>query len=61
MCKKWRQKLKNESSKCVLDLNFAPIKGSVFSIFYKETNSLYPNAQVCNAAIVIDFFPLVRD
>jgi hypothetical protein len=27
------QKIKNRFSKCVLDLNFAPIKGSAFVIF----------------------------
>ncbi len=29
-------------SKCVLDLNFAPIKGSVYLIFFKKSNLLYP-------------------
>jgi hypothetical protein len=32
-------------SKCVLDLIFAPIKGSVFLIFFKKSNLLYPNGQ----------------
>jgi hypothetical protein len=39
---KRRQKSKNVLSKCVLDLNFAAIKGSVFLIFKKMSNSLYP-------------------
>jgi hypothetical protein len=30
-------------STCVFDLNFAPIKGSVFLIFFKKSNSLYPS------------------
>ncbi len=30
-----RQKSKNVLNKCVLDLNFAPIKGSVFLIWKK--------------------------
>ncbi len=29
-------------STCVFDLNFALIKGSVFLIFFKKSNSLYP-------------------
>jgi hypothetical protein len=33
--------------KCVLDLNFAPIKGSVFLNFFKKSNSLYPSVCVC--------------
>jgi hypothetical protein len=37
---------KNLFSKCVLDFHFAPIKGSMFFIFYnKKSNSLYPSAQ----------------
>ena len=36
------KKSKNVFSKCVLDFNFAPIKGSIFFIFKKKSNSLYP-------------------
>jgi hypothetical protein len=35
---------KNVFCKCVLDFNFASIKGSVFLIFKKKSNSLYPSA-----------------
>ncbi len=42
MRKKRLKKSKNVFCKCVLDFNFAPIKGSVFLIFYKKSNSLYP-------------------
>ncbi len=37
--KKRRQKSKNVWSKCVLDLNFAPIKGYVFLIFFKKVKN----------------------
>jgi hypothetical protein len=53
MRKKRRQKLKkNLLSKCVLDLNFAPIKGSVFLIFFKSQIrcpllTTGPNPQCC--------------
>ncbi len=36
------KKSKNVFCKCVLDFNFAPIKGYVFFIFHKKSNSLYP-------------------
>ncbi len=39
--KKRLKKSKNVFSKCVLDFNFAPIKGSSFS--KTKSNSLYPN------------------
>ncbi len=45
MRKKRLQKSKSVFSKCVLDFNFAPIKGSVFFSFYKKSNLLYPNHQ----------------
>jgi hypothetical protein len=40
--KKRLKKSKNVFNKCVLDLNFALIKVSVFFIFKKKSNSLYP-------------------
>jgi len=43
--KKMAQKSKNILSKCIIDLNFAPIKGSVFLNFQKMSNSLYPNVE----------------
>ncbi len=36
------QKSKNVDSKCVLDFNFAPIKGYVFLIFFKKITSVVP-------------------
>ncbi len=48
-CKLWSQtrkkrlkKSKNVFSKCVLDFNFAPIKGSVFFIFKKKVKFVVP-------------------
>ncbi len=41
---KTAQKIIKSISKCVLDLNFAPIKGScVLNFLKKKSNSLYPN------------------
>jgi len=40
--KKRRQKSKNVLSKSVLDLNFVPIKGSVFLIFFKKIKFVVP-------------------
>ncbi len=40
--KKRLKKSKNLFCKCVLDFNFAPIKRSIFFIFKKKSNSLYP-------------------
>jgi hypothetical protein len=31
---------------CLIDFNVAPIKGSVFFIFKKRSNSLYPNVHI---------------
>ncbi len=47
-CKKRLKKSKNIFCKCVLDFNFAPIKGSVLysSISKKKSNSLYPTVYV---------------
>ncbi len=36
------QKIKNLYCKCVLDFNFAPIKGSVFFIFFKKVKFVVP-------------------
>ncbi len=44
--KKRLKKSKNVFCKCVLDFNFAPIKGSVFFISKKKSNSLYPSAHL---------------
>ncbi len=44
--KKRLKKSKNVFSKCVLDFNFAHIKRSIFFIFQKNSNSLYPNVQI---------------
>ena len=43
---------KNVFSKCVLDFNFAPIKGSVFFIFKKKVQIVVP---FCSAASVCQF------
>ena len=40
--KKRLKKSKNVFRKCVLDLNFAPIKGSVFFIFFKKVKFVVP-------------------
>ncbi len=40
--KKWLEKSKNVFCKCVLDFNFAPIKGSVFFIFLKKVKFVVP-------------------
>jgi hypothetical protein len=40
--KKRRQKSLNVLSKCVLDLNFAPIKGSVFLFFLNKVKFVVP-------------------
>jgi len=40
--KKRLKKLKNVFCKCVLDFNFAPIKGSVFFIFKKKVKFVVP-------------------
>jgi hypothetical protein len=45
-CKKRLKKSKNIFCTCVLDFNFAPIKGSVFFIFKKKSNLLYPIVHV---------------
>ncbi len=37
-----RQKSKNLLSKCVLEFNFAPIKGSVLLIFFKKVKFVVP-------------------
>jgi hypothetical protein len=67
--KKWRQKSKNILRKCVLEFNFAPIKGSVFLIFYKKVkfvvaystvykHRLYPKQRVSAKNVsYIDFWP----
>ena len=40
--KKWLKKSKNLFCKCVLDFNFAPIKGSVFFIFFIKVKFVVP-------------------
>ncbi len=47
--KKRLKKSKNVFCKCVLDFNFEPMEGSVFFIFKKKSNLLYPTAQAQKA------------
>jgi hypothetical protein len=37
---------------CVLDFSFAPIKGSVFLIFYKKKKFVVPNCSLSSAEIL---------
>ena len=56
MRKKRLKKSKKIFCKCVLDFNFAPITGSVFFIFKKKSNSLYPNTHLPQSPFTGKFF-----
>ncbi len=50
--KKRLKKSKNVFCKCVLDFNFAPIKGSVFLIFFKKVKFVVPYCSLSSAEML---------
>ncbi len=55
--KKRLKKSKNVFCKCVLDFNFAPIKGSVFFIFKKKVKFAVPYSPVQQACLHCSMLP----